>query len=398
MGDYPHLQFRRHWTLSSTSCLLLGECAGYVNALARMPLRKAHLETLLQVSLIRGAQATTAIEGNTLTDDEIRRIAEGQEPVVPPSREYQEIEVRNILDAMNALLQEVAGSGHAQQITPDLLRRLHKRVGQGLGEHFDAIPGQFRTDPRVVGTYRCPDAEDVRALVDCLCDWLREEFEYSRGTQSIVDAVVQAIVTHLYIEWIHPFGDGNGRTGRLVELYILLRAGFPDIASHILSNFYNQTRPVYYRKIEEANQNRDLTCFIEYAVEGLRDGLVESLQTVQESQFETAWQRYVYDQFRELPYRKKGVFKRRRELMLAIPLHRDLTREQLATLTPSLTRRYAVVEERALRRDLKLLEGLGLVEQVGPNTYRADARQLQHHLPQRREPANSPSKTPVHES
>lgn len=85
--------------------------------------------------------------------------------------------------------------------------------------------------------------------------------------------------------------------------------------------------------------------------------------------------------------RKKSVFKRRRELMLAVPLHRELTLQELATLTPSLTRKYAVLEERALRRDLKLLEELELVEEVGPDAYRATIDQLQHHLPKRRETA-----------
>jgi len=41
---------------------------------------------------------------------------------------------------------------------------------------------------------------------------------------------------------IHPFGDSNGRTARLIEFYILLRAGLPDMVSHILSNHYNDTR------------------------------------------------------------------------------------------------------------------------------------------------------------
>lgn len=384
MADYPHLQFRRHWGLSPRICVALGECVGYVNALAEMPLRAVHRERLLGVALIKGAQATTAIEGNTLTDEEIEAIYEGHS-TVPPSREYQQIEVANVLQAMNDILQELVTAQDAERITPALLKRFHREIGKDLGEHFEAVPGQFRNAPRIVGPYRCPDSSDVPGLVDALCDWLQDEFRFYSGEQSMADAVVQAIVTHVYIEWIHPFGDGNGRTGRLVEFYVLLRAGYPDIASHILSNFYNQTRPQYYRKIDQARKENDLTCFIEYAIAGLRDGLKESLRTVQESQFETAWQRLVYDTFGEVQYRKKEVFKRRRQLLLSMPLDRELTLEELAVLTPDLARRYAARDVRALKRDIELGMDLGLLEEVSPGKrYRANASQLLQRMPRRR--------------
>jgi Fic family protein len=61
-------------------------------------------------------------------------------------------------------------------------------------------------------------------------------------------ALMKAILTHLYIAWIHPFGDGNGRTARLAELQILLAAGMPMPASHLLSNHYNTTRTDLYRQ------------------------------------------------------------------------------------------------------------------------------------------------------
>ena len=77
--------------------------------------------------------------------------------------------------------------------------------------------------------------------------------------------------THVYIAMIHSFGDGNGRTVRLIEFYILLRAGLPDIASHILSNHYNDTRQEYYRQIDLCIRERDLSGFVRYVVQGFRD-------------------------------------------------------------------------------------------------------------------------------
>lgn len=379
-GAYPHLLFRRHWEISPKARYELGQCDAMVQAICEMPIRPEHHRDLLRVSLVKGARATTAIEGNTLTEEEVGLVAEGGS--LPPSREYQEIEVRNVLDAMNDLLTEVTVDENDQVVTPAFVLRLHHMVGRDLGEHMDAIPGRFREDQRVVGPYRCPDPRDVPELVDRLCVWLRDEFRYSRGDQTFADAVVQAVVTHVYLEWIHPFGDGNGRTGRLLEFYILLRAGNPDIASHILSNFYNLTRPEYYRRLQEANAQRSLTGFIDYAVEGLRDGLLDTVKTIQASQFETAWRGFVHDRFAERPYRKKTVFKRRRELMLAFPLERTVALEDVAILSPTITRLYAQLSERTVRRDLDVLLEMELLENVDGG-YRAHAAALRLQMPRR---------------
>ena len=81
---------------------------------------------------------------------------------------------------------------------------------------------------------------------------------------------MKAVVAHLYIAWIHPFGDGNGRTARLLELQILLGAGFPVPTCQLLSNHYNQTRTEYYRELDLASHRRSPTEFLVYALEGLR--------------------------------------------------------------------------------------------------------------------------------
>ena len=356
-NQYPHLRFARHWDITRKATYELGQCHAIVRAISNTPISPDYYGDLLLLSLSKGAQATTAIEGNTLTDEEIERVARGQS--LPPSKEYQEKEVKNILDAYNAILALVVGDGTEHRITPELLLEFHKMIGRGLGEHFDAVPGHFRTDPRIVGPYRCPDHEYVRPLVQFLCDWLPSEFRFGEG-QTFAEAVVQAIVTHVYIEWIHPFGDGNGRTGRLVEFYLLLRAGNPDIASHILSNFYNETRSEYYRQLQNANQTRDLTNFIEYAVTGLRDGLFRTLETIQQKQFEITWIKLIYDQFADKKYVKRNVFRRQRTLALSFPT-RPVAFDEIQLINPEIARAYANLSERTLKRDVDALVEMGIV-------------------------------------
>ena len=377
MNDYKHISFRKEWEITPSSAYMLGECHAFVHALTDIPLKPEYRERLLSVSLRKGAQATTAIEGNTLSEEEIEKIQEGWS--LPPSKEYLQTEVNNILEAFNTLLHEIVAEGTVNVITPELIRNFHSMIGKNLGDHFDAIPGRFREDRRYVGPYLAPDHKHVPELIKKLCAWIGKEFHYNDG-QNFEFSVIEAIVTHVYIEWIHPFGDGNGRTGRLIEFYVLLRAGLPNIVSHILSNFYNLTRPEYYRQLDMARQKRDLTDFIYYALQGFRDGLKENLHIIQGSQFSVFWEHYIYETFADLKYTKKEVFKRKRNLMLQMPIGESLTVDELLEISPDIARKYARVGRATVLRDLKELQELNLLQKIG-SRYKANTIILKAMMP-----------------
>ena len=67
--------------------------------------------------------------------------------------------------------------------------------------------------------------------------------------------ILSAILAHLYLAWIHPFGDGNGRSARLLEFGVLLTGRVPTVAAHLLANFYNDTRSEYYRQLRIASES-----------------------------------------------------------------------------------------------------------------------------------------------
>ncbi len=380
MDDYNHISFRKEWETTEESAYMLGECHAFVLALTDIPLQPENRQELLSVSLRKGAQATTAIEGNTLSEKEIEKLQEGWS--LPPSKEYLQTEVNNILEAFNRLLREIVTEDKVFFITPELIKQFHHMIGKDLGEHFDAIPGRYREDRRHVGPYLAPDHKYIPELIEKLCDWLRKEFHYNDG-QGFRTAVIQAIATHVYIEWIHPFGDGNGRTGRLLEFYILLRAGLPSIVSHILSNFYNLTRPEYYRQLDKARIKRDLTEFIQYALQGFRDGLKENLDFIQKSQLSIFWQHYIYETFADLKYTKKSAFKRKRSLILQIPIDQIFSVDELMIISPDIARKYATVGRATVLRDLKELQGLNLLRKIG-RSYMANTGILKAMMPDKK--------------
>ena len=98
MADtHPHIAFAKHWSISHDTMYQMGQCDAIIRSIRSMPLEPGLHQYLLNLSLTSGVQATTAIEGNTLTNDEIRQIAKGKS--LPQSKEYLEREVKNILSA-----------------------------------------------------------------------------------------------------------------------------------------------------------------------------------------------------------------------------------------------------------------------------------------------------------
>lgn len=382
LQKYPHISFLPKWELKEDSIYELGQCDATIRALRDIPIRPEYRNMLQTVSLTKGAQATTAIEGNTLTNEEVEKVNEGIK--LPPSKEYQEIEVRNILNAFNELLREVTIDNKLEVITIDLIKRLNYLVGKDLEDHFEAIPGKLRNYPVIVGVkYRPPDYHDVEFLLKQFCEWSVKEFHFAKG-QDFRESVIQAIVSHVYIAWIHPFGDGNGRTARLLEFYILLRSGNPDFASHLLSNFYNETRSEYYRHLEKSTKTGNLSGFIAYAIKGYRDGLNDILGFIQLDQFKTSWINYIHESFQtnKIKSKNENLNKRRRNLMLAIPIFKRLTIEEILNLNVDISATYKILSRRTLMRDIKELIDLDLLKNE-QDTYWANIDLLKRYIPKK---------------
>ncbi len=336
---------------------MLGECRSKCEHIAGVPLKPELSEELHKVYLAKGVAATTAIEGNTLSEAEVRRQIDGTLHV-PPSKEYLAQEVENILEGCNLILDEIA-SGQPARLTPERIRRLNRIVLNNLTLSNDrAIPGEFRDHSVGVGRYRGAPADECAYLVDRLCVWLnRLDLPSEFG---MAEPILKAILAHIYIAWIHPFGDGNGRTARLLEVQILMGSGIPAPACQLLSNHYNQTRSEYYRQLEYASQSGgDLVPFLQYAVQGFRDGLVEQLQLIRRHQWDVAWVNYVHEAFQS---RRSETDHRRRNLILELSKRPGgVTLAEIQEMSGPIARAYANKSIKTISRDVDELALMGLV-------------------------------------
>jgi len=335
------------------------------------------------IYLAKGVRATTAIEGNTLSEEEVRRRIRTREPL-PKSREYLGQEVDNIVDTCNELADEMIEKGLDSTITAERIMHFNKMVLRNLQLHKEVMPGIIRVHGVGVARYRGAPAADCEYLLRRTCEWING-LQPDSADNRIAYAVLRGALLHLYLAWIHPFGDGNGRTARLAEVQILLGAGVPMVAAHLLSNHYNQTRDEYYRQLSAASQSGDVLPFLEYAVQGFTDGLHQQILHIRRFQRTLAWKDYVYERFRG---QKTEASHRQRQIALELARYgsKGVNVSQIRTLNTELAALYAKKTPKTITRDLNKLVQMKLVARRGARGARVYAREdiLKMFLPRRR--------------
>ncbi len=339
---------------------MLGEVQSKCKHIANALIKPSVKDELHRVSLVKGARATTAIEGNTLTEEQVEQQIEGTLRL-PPSKEYLATEVQNILDAFNRIKAEAFENG-PQPLTAEEILGFNRAILEGLPLSEGVAPGAIRTYSVGIerARYRGAPAEDCKYLLQKLCDWINTDFASGRKEDQIALAVIAAILAHLYLAWIHPFGDGNGRTARLIEYRILLNAGVVTPVAHLLSDYYNETRPTYYQELKEASESGgDVIPFIRYAIGGLVEGLREQVTFIGVQQVHDSWINMIHDLFRG----KKGATgQRRKELVLAISREaKPIPVVEMVESIPKAARLYAGLSNKTMTRDITALKDMNLI-------------------------------------
>lgn len=367
LESHPWLTFKFDMNeLSPRSWLLLGEAQSKCRHIAGVPLTPAVAQRLHQVYVSKGIHGTTSIEGNTLSEGEVLARIEGDLDL-PQSREYLGREVDNIVDMCNIILERVFRE-RKTGISVELIKEYNRRILDGLPLRDDVVPGEMRTHSVTVGIshYRGAPAEECDELLERLVTWLNElSAPDDRPELRFPIAVLKSILAHLYIAWIHPFGDGNGRTARLIEFQLMIEAGAPVPAAHLLSDHYNRTRDVYLIELDKTSR-RDgfpIQGFIEYALEGFVDELREQVDTIRGQQFEVTWQNYVHDLYRDEDTPAK---RRQRHIVLDFPRDTVVPRTKIPEVSPRVALEYAGAGAKTITRDVnELLKRQLLVRDKG---------------------------------
>jgi Fic family protein len=207
----------------------------------------------------RNVHASTAIEGNPLTLEQVRALEEGREPAASDPRSRRE--VVNYF----AGLRFVEKNATKKSLRHEDLFELHRILAGEVMDQGEA--GRYRTIAVRVGRFVPPAPGEVSGLMFELLEWWNQR---STG----LSPVLSSAILHYRFEAIHPFADGNGRTGRALALWELYRRGFDTHHIFSVDEYYWENRPRYYAALEEVRHaGEDLTGWLEYCTEGLRQTL-----------------------------------------------------------------------------------------------------------------------------
>jgi Fic family protein len=203
----------------------------------------------------RNTHSSTAIEGNPLTLEQVRAVEEGRD--LPAVADRAQREVANYFAGLRFVEKHTGKS----PVTHAEVLRLHKIIAGDVMDQGTA--GKYRTIPVRVGRYVPPPPEEVSGLMFELLTWWNKES--ARWSPALSSAIV-----HYRFEAIHPFADGNGRTGRALALWELYRRGFDTHHIFSVDEFYWEDRPRYYEALDNVRRaGGDLTRWLEYTAEGL---------------------------------------------------------------------------------------------------------------------------------
>jgi Fic family protein len=207
---------------------------------------------------IKTIQASLAIEQNTLSVEQVTAVIQGKTVLGPPAE----------IQAVHNTFKAYAAMPTWQPSQLDDLLTAHSLLMHGLLENAGRLRHQD------VGIYQkthlvhmAPPASQLLRLITDLLEWIQ---------QTDTHPLIASAAFHYEFEFIHPFSDGNGRTGRLWQTLILSRWQ-PILAYLPVETLIKKRQNDYYRLLGEADRQSDCTAFISFLLQTLENSLQEAI-------------------------------------------------------------------------------------------------------------------------
>ena len=259
------------WQISDSALIqLLSEAnikIGELNAFSQLV---PDVDFFIAMHVRKEATSSSRIEG---TQTNIAEAVQSIEYISPEKRDDWE-EVQNYIKAIN----EAISSLEKLPLSGRLLKQTHKTLLQGVrGTH--RMPGHFRSTQNWIGGASLADAVFIPPSPEKCSDLMSDFEKFLNSPSDTLPHLIKIGIAHYQFETIHPFLDGNGRIGRLLITLYLVSKGLLIKPTLYVSYFFEKNKALYYDNLTRVRTHDDMTQWLKYFLEGIRQTAENSIQT-----------------------------------------------------------------------------------------------------------------------
>ena len=215
----------------------------------------------VKMHIAKEASSSSRIEGTKTEIDELFI----SEDVIAEEKRDDRQEVLNYIEAMNWTIKELGNL----PLSMRLIKGTHKILLSGTrGKH--KLPGEIRKSQNWIGGSSINSAFFIPPAPQDLGDLLTDLEYFWHEENNEISHLLKAGISHYQFETIHPFLDGNGRTGRLLIILYLINYGLLKKPSLYLSSYFDNYRQEYYDALTYVRTQNNLEHWLLFFLEGVQ--------------------------------------------------------------------------------------------------------------------------------
>ncbi len=264
---YQHVNLKTNKILEqlTASSRALAELKGYANTIPNM-----HI--LINAITINEAKDSSAIENIVTTHDSIYKVLTGSG--------YKEENAKEVVDYRTAIwtgYEQIKKDGYISTKTIVNIQEVIEHNKAGIRK----IPGTELKNSITGETIYTPPQNEKE-----IRDYLKNLEDYINDFKDGVDPLIKMAMIHYQFESIHPFYDGNGRTGRILNVLYLVLNNLLNSPILYLSKYINETKQEYYRLLQNIRENNDFEEWVLYILKGVEITSKDTIKLIEKIQNE----------------------------------------------------------------------------------------------------------------